>query len=114
MTEPELETIFDSESLAALAEDFYAENGDCGEAKLRSFNSKMLNLTIFEHDILGKEVTFSVYIFNDSDEVYRAMDQKYRDILRNNSSGSEFWDQWNAVKAVLELKHLIVQETFSV
>lgn len=113
-TEIDLETIFDEEVIASNAEAFYDEMAEEAEAKLKNIAGNKLVLTLMEYERLDQERTVSVYIFPNTPEIYKEMDTEYRRILKDFTSGSDFWDQWTAMKNVLEMNYLIAQEIFQV
>lgn len=108
------EDIFDDEVIATQVEAFYDETGEDGEAHLRTIGGNKLVLTMLEFERLEQERTVSVYIFPNQPEVYQEMDKEYRKILHENSSGSDFWDMWTAMKNVLDMNYLVTQEVFQV
>ena len=104
--------IFDLELILDLVEDFYAETDEEGEAKLVETVDEQHCLTVCRYDRANKARTFSVYVFPTS--LLPLVDQTYRNTLRDNSSGSEFWDMWNSMISVLEFGHHITTEVFEV
>lgn len=104
--------IFDHELLGGLVEDFYVESDAIGEAKLTEIKAGEFCLSVFKYNRAEECRTLDVYIFPPA--VFPYVDNVYRKTLRENSSGSDFWDMWNSLIGVLEFGHHVVTETFSI
>lgn len=101
------EKIFSFETLQEQAEAYFDESGESAGASA-TFENGYVTFTTCRI----RECEVKVYRFQENDELYAKMDEAYIQILENLTSGSDFWDMWNAIINTI-VDFVIVDEVYN-
>lgn len=91
------EKIFTFDELEEVVEQYYDESEETANAVI-SFNEGIIVLTTCKF----KDCEVKVYRVKESPELYAKMDEDYLLLLEDGTSGSDFWDKWNAIIYTLQ------------
>ncbi len=101
------EKIFTFDTVREQAEALFDESGET-DAASATYANGMITLTTCRI----RDCDVKVYHLKESDEIYAKMDEAYLQILENITSGSDFWDMWNAIINTI-IDFLIVDEVYN-
>lgn len=96
---------FDLETLEELASDFELESDNGNQAYVRSFDGNVV-LTIRDRE----ENSIRVFYAENTDELFKKIDDQYLEFVMSSGSGSDFWDKWNSVLIALESCKIVDEE----
>lgn len=89
--------VFSFDVLEEHVEGYFEETEERENASV-TYENNILTLTVVKF----QDFEVTVYRAPESKELYTAMDDKYLEILKEKSTGNDFWDMWAAMLAVLE------------
>lgn len=98
---------FDFDQIEEVVEQLFDESGETQNAII-TYEDGTITLTT----VRIRDCDIQVYRSKETKEVYEQMDAKYIEILEDRTTGSDFWDMWNAIIDSLEA-YKIVDDVFN-
>ena len=98
---------FSFETIEELTQQYFEEN-ECAGNAIITYDNGFLTLVVVEY----KTCDIQVFHVKEDETLYAKMDKTYVNIVENMSTGSDFWDKWDAMLEIFE-PFKIVDNTFN-